>query len=212
MANAGRSERRSRAAIGGHPIHPMIIPFPVAFLASAVATDVIYLGTRDKRWAGASRSLLQAGLMAGSVAAPFGLMDFLAIGAARRTASGWLHLVGNVAALGFASANLAQRRGRPEKGVFPAGFALSLATAGLLIATVWHGGELVFRYGVGSSAIEPIEPEEPESLAQARRRGRLIQRRASETPGTPVMAPEATGAASPELVALRDLHEPGRED
>jgi uncharacterized membrane protein len=32
----------STAKIAGHPIHPMLIPFPVAFLVAALATDLTY--------------------------------------------------------------------------------------------------------------------------------------------------------------------------
>ena len=33
---------RSRATIGGHPIHPMLIPFPIAFLVGAFLADVVF--------------------------------------------------------------------------------------------------------------------------------------------------------------------------
>ena len=35
----------STAKIAGHPLHPMIIPFPIAFFVSTLATDLIYLNT-----------------------------------------------------------------------------------------------------------------------------------------------------------------------
>jgi uncharacterized membrane protein len=35
----------STASIGGHPIHPMLIPFPIAFLSGAVVTDIVYTTT-----------------------------------------------------------------------------------------------------------------------------------------------------------------------
>ena len=44
----------STAAIMGHPIHPMLIPFPVAFLNAAVATDLAARSTGDPFWSRAS--------------------------------------------------------------------------------------------------------------------------------------------------------------
>src|SRR5690606_39681502 len=42
---------RSKASIMGHPIHPMIIPFPIAFLVGLFVTDIVYLATEDRFWA-----------------------------------------------------------------------------------------------------------------------------------------------------------------
>lgn len=32
----------SKAAIKGHPIHPMLIPFPIVLIPAALAADVVY--------------------------------------------------------------------------------------------------------------------------------------------------------------------------
>jgi uncharacterized membrane protein len=37
----------STAAIGGHPIHSMLVVFPIAFLVRALATDLAFWGTGD---------------------------------------------------------------------------------------------------------------------------------------------------------------------
>jgi uncharacterized membrane protein len=33
---------RSTASIAGHPIHPMLIPFPVAFFVATLVCDVVF--------------------------------------------------------------------------------------------------------------------------------------------------------------------------
>jgi uncharacterized membrane protein len=41
---------RSTAAIFGHPIHPMLVVFPIGFLVGALATDLAFWGTDDPFW------------------------------------------------------------------------------------------------------------------------------------------------------------------
>src|SRR5438552_7115603 len=42
---------KTTAAIGDHPLHPMIIPFPVAFLVGAPIADLVFISTGDGFWA-----------------------------------------------------------------------------------------------------------------------------------------------------------------
>ncbi len=37
----------SRMSVAGHPIHPMLIHFPVAFLLGLVGADLAYIGCRS---------------------------------------------------------------------------------------------------------------------------------------------------------------------
>jgi len=140
----------STAAVLGHPIHPMLIPFPIAFLSGAFATDLAARSTQDPFWSRSSRWLLGAGIVSGLAAGVFGAIDYYTIGRARRTAVGKIHAVGNVAALSLAAINLAARGGRDD---IPGGgtLALSTATFGLLGLTGWAGGELSYRHMVGVS-------------------------------------------------------------
>jgi uncharacterized membrane protein len=36
--------------IAGHPVHPMLIVFPLGLLATAVIFDIITLSTSDGKW------------------------------------------------------------------------------------------------------------------------------------------------------------------
>lgn len=54
------------AALGGHPLHPMLVGFPITLLIGAFVTDVIYLATDRAFWAQGSVWLLAAGVAMGS--------------------------------------------------------------------------------------------------------------------------------------------------
>ena len=138
----------STAAILGHPIHPIMVGFPIAFLSGALLSDLAYLFLRDPFWAQASLWLVAAGVVSGLLAAVFGLTDFVTIRRARH-ATGWIHLVGNLLAVLLSLGNWIMRIEDPQEGVLPLGLVLSAIVAGILLVTGWMGGELAFRYKVG---------------------------------------------------------------
>jgi uncharacterized membrane protein len=72
---------RTTAQIAGHPIHPMLIPFPVAFLVATLVSDLIFWRTGNPGWATASLWLLGAALVMAALAAVAGLTDFFGDGA-----------------------------------------------------------------------------------------------------------------------------------
>ena len=69
----------SKAKLLGHPIHPMLIVFPLGLLATAVAFDIVALSTGDASWFGISFWMIAAGIIGGLLAAIFGLVDWWAI-------------------------------------------------------------------------------------------------------------------------------------
>jgi uncharacterized membrane protein len=69
----------SKAAIGGHPIHPMLIPFPIALLALAPVTDIAFAVTGAAFWAQMSLWLIAGGLLTGVLAAFVGMIDFIGV-------------------------------------------------------------------------------------------------------------------------------------
>ena len=139
----------STAAIAGHPIHPGMIPFPIAFLTTAVASDLAARATRDPFWARSSSLLLGAGVVTGLAAGAVGAIDYYTIRRAREKTVGKVHAYGNTVAIGLAAANWALRRGAPKAPPGPLGLALTVVTAGLLGVTAWAGAELSYRHMVG---------------------------------------------------------------
>jgi uncharacterized membrane protein len=139
----------STAAIAGHPIHPMLVPFPLAFLFSVVVTDLVQVATGDVFWARFSFWLLTAGLATALLAAIFGLTDFLTMKVVRTYAAGWIHFIGNITAVLLALINWLGRLNDPAGAVGGWDIALSAIVAVLLTFTGWFGGELSYRHGVG---------------------------------------------------------------
>jgi uncharacterized membrane protein len=79
------------AKIGGHPIHPMLIPFPIALLVSVFLADVVFWSTRTAFWAEASFWLLGFALLMSTAAALAGFADFLGNAAIRSFGAAWHH-------------------------------------------------------------------------------------------------------------------------
>lgn len=151
--DAGRETQvsgvRSTAALGGHPIHPMLIPLPIGALVGVLATDVVFLLTDDRFWAQASWWLLWAGLVTGVAAAAVGLVDFLTIHRVRSHRAGKVHLLANVVGLTLVGVNLVVRSGDLVDAVLPWGIVLTLAMNAAIGIGGWFGGELSYRHGVG---------------------------------------------------------------
>jgi uncharacterized membrane protein len=87
---------RSTAQIAGHPIHPMLIPFPIAFFVSTFVADLVYWQTSSAAWANATVWLLGAGLVMAALAAVAGLTDVMGDAQIRNLRDAWLHAGGNV--------------------------------------------------------------------------------------------------------------------
>ncbi len=128
------SNPKSTASIAGHPLHPMIIPFPVAFLVTAFVTDLAFWATGSDGWAVASMWLLGAGVVMALVAAVFGFTDFFGDQRVRGLSDAWQHMIGNLIAVVLALVNWYLRyRSGAAAGVFPVGIWISLATVLLLL-------------------------------------------------------------------------------
>ncbi|HEY9674619.1 MAG TPA: DUF2231 domain-containing protein [Waterburya sp.] len=138
----------STVAIAGHPIHPVIVTLPVAFLVAAPACDVVYWLTQDFFWARASFWLIVAGLVTGILAALTGMMDFMKIGRVRKHTAGWAHMYANVTALVLTAINLGLRLSDPVQNLLFTGLIISVIVATLLGISGWYGGELVYRHKI----------------------------------------------------------------
>ena len=138
----------STVAIAGHPLHPLIVTFPIAFLTGALGTDVGYWLTGDAFWARASFWLIGAGIVMGLLAAVTGMLDFLKIDRVREHQAGWVHMVGNIAVLALSLVSFVLRWGNQTGAVLPTGLIISLFVATLIGVTGWYGAELVYRHKI----------------------------------------------------------------
>ena len=139
----------STASLAKHPLHPAIIPFPIAFLTGALITDIVYWATLTEFWAQMSFWLIVGGVLTGALAAVLGLVDFLTIDRVREHSAGWIHAGVNATAMILSLINLWLRWDDVTTAVIPLGLVLSTAVAVLLTIGGWFGGELAFRHKVG---------------------------------------------------------------
>lgn len=139
----------STASVAGHPVHPMLIPFPIAFLVGALAADVVYWSTLAPFWASMALWLVGAGFVTGVLAGAAGAIDFFTIDRVRQLTAGWVHFVGNATVLVLAFISLMLRASDAEGAILPWGLALSAVIAILLGVTGWYGGELSYRHKIG---------------------------------------------------------------
>jgi len=138
------------ARIGGHPIHPMLVPFPIAFLVGAFACDLAFWSTRSPFWATAAMWLIGVALVMGMLAAIAGLIDFATQQPIRTIRDAWYHMFGNVLAVALSLVNFVLRYIEgPAVAVIPWGLIISSVVVLILLYTGWLGGELVFRHQCG---------------------------------------------------------------
>ena len=142
----------SRAAIAGHPIHPMLVAFPLALWVTSFVVDVIFYFVRHSTMLVISKFLLAAGCLGALAAAIPGFVDWLAIprGEAKRVAD-W-HARLNIIALIVFAISFLLRVGSFSQWVgrrLTIPFLLSLLGVILIAISGWLGGELTFRYRIG---------------------------------------------------------------
>ena len=139
----------SKAKLLGHPIHPMLIVFPLGLLATAVAFDIVALAKSDVSWFGISYWMIAAGIIGGLLAAVFGVIDWWAIPSGTRAKTiGLMHGGVNVVVVLLFIGSWLLRNSSAQN---PSSTALALSFIALALALVggWLGGELVDRLGVG---------------------------------------------------------------
>jgi uncharacterized membrane protein len=151
---------KSTAQIAGHPLHPMLIPFPIAFLVATFACDLIFWRTGNPGWSTASLWLLGAAIVMAALAAVMGLTDFMGDPRIRSLSAAWHHMLGNVVVVVLAIINWYRRYSEGDAAVLPWGLVLSLLIVLILLYTGWRGWEMVYRdrVAVSDDGFEPRRP------------------------------------------------------
>jgi uncharacterized membrane protein len=158
----------SPASIAGHPIHPMLIPFPIALWVFSLVADVIYVWRDAPAWGWIAFYTLAGGILGAIFAAVFGIIDYFSIKDKRVSKLAAWHARINVLALLLFATSFYLRTG---SGAPLVGGSLTiplvLSIVGVLSVTVsgWLGGELVFKHGV---AVNPQRDTINEERAKAR--------------------------------------------
>jgi uncharacterized membrane protein len=147
---------KSPASIGGHPIHPILIPFPIGLWVFSLIADVIYLWRGNPVWRDwiAFYALL-GGIIGAALAAVFGIIDWLSIKdrEVKKTAD-WHARLNVIALLVFAASFYLRTTGGATWVSGSYTIPILLSVVGIILITVsgWLGGELVFKHGMG---VEP---------------------------------------------------------
>jgi uncharacterized membrane protein len=140
---------RSTARIGGHPIHPMLVPFPIACFVGTLITDIAYWRTANMMWADFSAWLVTVGVIFAYLAAIAGLIDFFSNRLIRAQAPAWPHVIGNLVVLVLATLNMLVHTRDAWTSIVPWGLVLSAAVVLILLFTGWLGWSMVYRHHVG---------------------------------------------------------------
>lgn len=145
----------SRAALRGHPLHPVLIHFPIAALIMLLLTDVVYLFNGDPFWARVGFYLAATGTILGAVSGLAGAIDLFSVRRIRRLVTAWAHGILAVMLLSLAAFNFMLRWGPdPAALIMPWGIYTSALTVMLISITGFLGGQLVYEYGVGVDVVE----------------------------------------------------------
>lgn len=140
----------SRTKFFGHPIHPILVVYPLAMFSGAVIFDILNMVTDNAVFPVVSYYMIAVGVIGGLVAALFGFIDWLGIPSNSRAKQiGLWHGLGNLIIVVLFIASWFIRRDAVD--FVPNSLALVLSFAGVALAlfTGWIGGELVYRLSVG---------------------------------------------------------------
>jgi uncharacterized membrane protein len=143
----------SKTTVAGHPIHPMLVAYPVASYTGTLVGFAVYAANGQLFWLRLAIALNIAGVGSALLAALPGFVDWL-FGLPRRSVAkrvGLAHAGLNVAALGLFGAGLGFYATDWSSPTVSPNLGLALSCAGLLftIAAGFLGWTLVQDYHAG---------------------------------------------------------------
>lgn len=142
----------SRVAIAGHPIHAMLVAFPVALGCGTFGADLLFLWTGDLFWPRAAVWAAGGAFVFGILAGIAGTMELLLVPGIRMRAASWTHFIIAMTLLSALGLNWGFRLHiGTAAAVLPFGILMSGLVVAMTAFTGWHGGKLVFEYQLGSS-------------------------------------------------------------
>src|SRR5512134_1118065 len=142
----------TRATVAEHPIHPMLIPFPIALWIFSLACDLIFLfGFGGPVWKDVALYTMTGGILGGLAAAIPGYIDYRSLTDPVIVRVAQMHMAINVGLILLFTINAGLRILNGTAALLPVFLSL-LGVAGLGVSG-WLGGELVYVQGVG------VQPE-----------------------------------------------------
>jgi uncharacterized membrane protein len=155
----------SRASIGGHPIHPMLIPFPIGLFVFSFVADLVYLWRGNPIWKEIAFYTMLGGIIGAAAAAIPGLIDWATLTDRPTVRVANWHARVNVVTLLIFVADFYLRTSTgsawiPNMPMLPVVLSV-VGVVGIAIAG-WLGGQLVFAHGVAVTSQAKASPAQPE--------------------------------------------------
>lgn len=138
---------QGRATIKEHPIHPMLIAFPIGFWTGSLIADIAYAATGNVFWTGMGTVLIGFGIIGALLAAVPGFIDYFTAPMDRKTKrTATKHMLVNLGITALYVINYFLRSGTPGTTT---GYILSVVGIAALLYAGWLGGDLVYDHKVG---------------------------------------------------------------
>jgi uncharacterized membrane protein len=138
----------SAVAAFGHPLHVMMVHFPVAFVIATLGVDVFYWWSGDPFWLRVGIWSAGAAFWTGVAASVVGTGELLLVRGIRLHEASWSHAIAAMTLVAIAGASWGLRLTDPAS-VLPHGLVLSVLASVMVGFAGWHGGKLVFDHGIG---------------------------------------------------------------
>ena len=141
------------AQLLGHPVHPILTDFPIALWSTSLLGDIAAAWRGQMAYREFAFWALALGLVIAAPTIVAGLIDYAAIpqGHPAITRATW-HMWIMLGAATVYACSLIAHLGRFSSSRFAVWMSMGLSAAGLVLLMIggWLGGELIFRYGIGS--------------------------------------------------------------
>jgi uncharacterized membrane protein len=134
-------------SVAKHPIHPMLVVFPIGLWIFSFVSDLIFVLGGPERWNDVAFYTMAGGLIGALVAAVPGLFDMFSISDPKAGKIAWNHMILNLVAVALFAVDLYLRT-RSAPGA-PLPIFLSVVGVVVLGISGWLGGEMVYVHGVG---------------------------------------------------------------
>ena len=138
---------RTPASISGHPLHAMLIVFPVGLLIFSLICDLFSLLGSNPEWTVVALYTMIGGFIGALLAAVPGLVDLLSLTDPRIKKIALIHMSLNLVAVALFATNIWLRLNGAAISGTP--LFLSVVAIAILAVSGWLGGEMVHRHGVG---------------------------------------------------------------
>ncbi|MFC0240769.1 DUF2231 domain-containing protein [Rhodopseudomonas telluris] len=141
-------DTNSIVALAGHPIHAMMVSFPIALVIATLGCDVFYWWGADPFWARAGLWASGFAFWLGVAASLAGTAELLLVEGIRKRVASWMHAIAGVMLVSIAGANWGLRL-YDHENILPVGLMMSALGSVFVGIAGWHGGKLVFDHGIG---------------------------------------------------------------